>query len=91
MIQRPQTPISPKAFSNQETIASMYGNTMPGTFNRDMNASAVPTTDPLTGQVIDPTMSQSTAGMNPVIQGNTVVPPPAGVEVPITPIYDLNQ
>jgi len=29
--------------------------------------------------------------MNPVIQGDTAVPPPAGVEVPITPIYDINQ
>ena len=91
MIQRPQTPINPKAFSNQANIAGVYGNAMPGTFNRNMNASPVPTTDPLTGQVIDPTMDQGVTGMNPVVQGSTPILPPAGVETPIAPIYDINQ
>jgi hypothetical protein len=91
MIQRPQAPINPKAFSNQGTIANMYGSAMPGTFNRSMNASAVPTTDPLTGQVIDPMMNQSITGIDPVVQGNTAIAPPEGVETPITPIYDINQ
>lgn len=87
---RPQTPINPKAFSNPGTIANLYGKAMPGTFNRNMGPLAQ-TVDPLTGQAIDPTMDQSTAGMNPAIQGDTATPPPAGVEVPITPVYDINQ
>jgi len=92
MIPRPQTPINPKALGNQNTIANLYGTAMPGTFNRSMGtAPLMQMTDPLTGQVLDPTMDQSTAGMNPVIQGDTAVAPPAGVEVPITPIYDINQ
>ena len=91
MTPRPQTPINPKALGNNTgTIANMYGRSMPGSFNRNMGPLAQ-MADPLTGQVIDPTMDQSTAGMNPVIQGDTAVPPPAGVEVPITPIYDINQ
>jgi hypothetical protein len=90
VIKRSPAPINPKAMSGQSTIANMYGQAMPGTFNRSMGPLAQ-MTDPLTGQVIDPTMDQSTAGMNPVIQGDTAVPPPAGVEVPITPIYDINQ
>lgn len=92
MIQRPQIPINPKALGNNtQTIANMYGASMPGSFDRNMNASADITTDPLTGQVIDPTMNQSTANMNPVIQGDTAVDPPEKVKVPITPIYDINQ
>lgn len=90
VLTRPQVPINPKAMGNQSTIANLYGQAMPGTFNRSMGPLAQ-MTDPLTGQVIDPTMDQSTAGMNPVIQGDTAVPPPAGVEVPIAPIYDINQ
>jgi hypothetical protein len=88
---RPQTPISPKAFSNQGTIANIYGNSVPGTFNRSIGSPLNQTVDPLTGQTIDPTMDQSTASMNPAIQGDTVIPPPAGVQVPITPTYDINQ
>lgn len=88
---RPQTPINPKALGNNtRTIANMYGRSMPGSFNRNMGPLAQ-MADPLTGQVIDPTMDQSTAGMNPVVQGDTAIAPPAGVEVPITPIYDINQ
>lgn len=88
---RPQTPINPKALGNNtRTIANMYGRSMPGSFDRNMGPLAQ-MADPLTGQVIDPTMDQSTAGMNPVIQGDTAIAPPEGVEVPITPIYDINQ
>ena len=88
---RPQTPINPKALGNNtRTIANMYGRSMPGSFNRNMGP-LTQMTDPLTGQVIDPTMDQSTAGINPVVQGDTAVAPPAGVEVPITPTYDINQ
>jgi len=88
---RPQTPINPKALGNNtRTIANMYGRNMPGSFDRNMGP-LMQMADPLTGQVIDPTMDQSTAGMNPVVQGDTAIAPPEGVEVPITPIYDINQ
>lgn len=88
---RPQTPINPKALGNNtRTIANMYGRSMPGSFDRNMGP-LMQMADPLTGQVIDPTMDQSTAGMNPVVQGDTAIAPPEGVEVPITPIYDINQ
>jgi hypothetical protein len=77
-----QTPISPQAMSNQGTIKNMFGQAMPGTFNRtlDLAQSQVPT-DPLTGQVPDPTLDQST---------NYPVPPPMGVQSSITPPYGLN-
>jgi len=88
---RPQTPINPKAFSNQNAITNMYGNSVPGTFNRSVGSPLNQTLDPLTGQTIDPTMDQSTAGINPVVQGDTAIPPPTGVQVPITPTYDINQ
>lgn len=91
MTPRPQAPINPKALGNNtRTIANMYGRNMPGSFDRNMGP-LMQMTDPLTGQVIDPTMDQSTAGMNPVVQGDTAITPPEGVEVPITPIYDINQ
>jgi hypothetical protein len=91
MIKKPQTPISPKAFSNQGTIANLYGQAMPGTFNRNVSplAQAI---DPLTNQVIDPTMDQGTDNMDPTIQLGGPIPPPVGVQTPITPTYDaLNQ
>lgn len=90
MIKKPQTPISPKAFSNQGTIANLYGQAMPGTFNRSVSplAQAI---DPLTNQVIDPTMDQGVDNMDPTIQGGGPIPPPAGVQTPIAPIYDINQ
>jgi hypothetical protein len=91
MTPRPQTPVNPKALGNNtRTIANMYGRSMPGSFDRNMGP-LMQMADPLTGQVIDPTMDQSTAGMNPVVQGDTAIAPPEGVEVPITPIYDINQ
>lgn len=79
---RPQTPISPKAFSNQGTIANMYGQAVQGTFNRSLGSPLMQTVDPLTGQTIDPTMDQS---------ADMPLPPPVGVQVPITPTYDINQ
>ena len=91
MIQKPQTPISPKAFSNQGTIANMYGQAMPGTFNRNVSP-LTQAIDPLTNQVIDPTMDQGVDNMDPTIQGGGPIPPPVGVQTPIAPIYDaLNQ
>jgi hypothetical protein len=82
--QMPYNQISQKAFSNQGTIADIYGQANQGTFTRSVgdNQAQVPT-NPLTGQVMDPTMDQS-----PDI--STPPGPPAGVQMPITPDYDLN-
>jgi hypothetical protein len=75
--------ISPTALSNQNTISSVFGQTVPGTFNRNMNsAESQITVDPLTGRTIDPTANQSPYAP---------VPPPTGVQQPITPTYDLNS
>jgi hypothetical protein len=67
--------ISPKAFSNAGTIGKMMGQSIP-------NSPFMQMVDPLTGNQIDPTMSQDP---------NAPVPPPTGVQVPITPTYDINQ
>lgn len=83
VIPRQYNAISPKALSNQNTIASVFGQANQGTFTRSVGASPLmQTIDPLTGQNIDPTMEQS-ASM-PVL-------PPNGVQTPITPTYDLNN
>ena len=75
--------ISPKALSNQDTITSVFGQANQGTFTRSVgNNTLNQTTDPLTGQNIDPTMEQSVS--MPVL-------PPNGVQTPITPTYDLNN
>jgi hypothetical protein len=74
--------ISPNAFSNQNTIGGVFGQAMPGTFNRNIGASeSQMTVDPLTGRTIDPTLDQS---------ASAPVPPPTGVQTNITPNYDLN-
>lgn len=74
--------ISPSAFTNQNTINSVFGQAIPGTFNREVQSEySQITVDPLTGRTIDPTANQSP---------NAPVPPPYGVQQPITPTYDLN-
>lgn len=67
--------ISPKAFSNAGTIEKMMGKSIP-------NSPFMQMIDPLTGVAIDPTMSQDP---------NTAIPPPVGVQTPVTPIYGINQ
>ena len=86
---KPQTPISPKAFSNQGTIQSMYGQAMQGTFNRSFGSPFAQMADPLTGQYIDPTMDQSP--VNPVQDTSLPQQPPVGVETPVAPVYDINN
>lgn len=90
MINRPQTPINPKGFTNQNNIQKVFGSANPGTFTRtvgdavDFTGMATPPpppTDPLTGLAFDPTMDQSP---------NAPVPPPTGVQLPVTPPYGLN-
>jgi len=46
--------------------------------------------DPLTGNQIDPTMNTNPNAPAPVNTGMPI-PPPLGVQVPTTPIYDINQ
>ena len=80
-----QTPVSPKAFSDQSTIASLYGQANKGTFTRSVGM-----VDPLTGQSMDPTADQSTNTPTVVQPGSPMAPqPPAGVKTSITPNYDM--
>lgn len=87
IMQKPQTPISPKALSNQSTINDVYGQMVPGTYNRSVGSplqqvvDPAVAIDPLTGQQIDPTMDQSIS---------MPLPPPTGVQTGITPNYGIN-
>jgi len=67
--------ISPRAMSNQNTIKNVMGRPV-------TNAPFMQMTDPLTGQIIDPTMDQSP---------NQPIPPPTGVQTSVTPDYGLNN
>jgi len=75
--------ISPKAFSNSGTIEKMMGKAVP-------NSPFMQMVDPLTGNQIDPTMNTNPNAPAPVNTGMPI-PPPLGVQVPTTPIYDINQ
>lgn len=88
IMQKPQTPISPTALSNQSTINDVYGQMVPGTYNRSVGSPlqqmVEPSVaiDPLTGQQIDPTMDQSPS---------MPLPPPVDVQTGITPNYGINN
>lgn len=84
MINNVQTPINPQGFTNQQNISGVFGQAVDNTFTRNVGGiqPQIPT-DPLTGQPIDPTMSQSAT--------TPVVPPPVGVQSSITPTYGLNN
>jgi len=91
---RPQTPISPKAMSNQGNINAMFGQAIPGTFNRNVNGSPFMQ---MTSQgyvpPADPTNDTMGPDVNALITGNTGQPimPPTGVQQEITPTYDLSN
>jgi len=91
---RPQTPINPKAMSNQGNINAMFGQEMPGTFNRNVNGSPFMQ---MTSQgyipPADPTNDTMGPDVNALITGNTGQPimPPVGVQQEITPTYDLSN
>ena len=91
---RPQTPISPTAMSNQGTIASMFGQVIPGTYNR--NVAKGPLMQ-MTSQGYVPPMDPTNPSMGPdvnaLITGNTGQPlmPPSGVQQEITPPYDISN
>jgi len=92
-----QTPINPRAFSNPNTISQMYGQANPGTFTRTVGQSpfrqaAIPSAptievDPLTGQPMDPTASQSPTMPVAPSAGSPMspLPPPNGVQLTTTP------
>jgi hypothetical protein len=88
IMQKPQTPISPTALSNQSTINDVYGQMVPGTYNRSVGSplqqmvEPAVAIDPLTGQQIDPTMDQSPS---------MPLPPPVDVQTGITPNYGINN
>lgn len=90
-----QTPISPKAFSNANEIARMYGQNNPGTFTRTVGQSPFMQVDidPLTGQPINPLASQSpTQPLIPDVgSAMSPTPPPVGVQQQISPFYDLSN
>jgi hypothetical protein len=79
-----QTQINPQGFTNQNNINGVFGQAMPNTYNRQVGQASplMQTIDPLTGENIDPTMDQSPS--MPIV-------PPAGVQTPITPVYDINN
>lgn len=91
---RLQTPISPTAMSNQGTIASMFGQVIPGTYNR--NVAKGPLMQ-MTSQGYVPPMDPTNPSMGPdvnaLITGNTGQPlmPPNGVQQEITPPYDISN
>jgi hypothetical protein len=94
---RSQAPINPKGFTNQANIAGVYGQAVPGTFNRTFNSPLAQTMDPSLAMQVDPT----SPGMPVAIQNDmasTGFPdysqpqqPPLGVQTPISPTYDLNN
>lgn len=98
---RPQTPINPQAMSNQGTINAMFGQSMPGTFNRNVgNGPLMQTSTPgqMTSQGyipgIDPTNASAQPDINAVTTAQTGVPltPPTGVQQGgVTPYYDLSN
>lgn len=86
---RPQAPINPKAFSNMSNLQSLFG----GVYDRGpLQQAAIPSApsievDPLTGQAMDPTASQSPT--MPVVPSAgspmSPLPPPNGVQLTTTP------
>lgn len=91
---RPQAPISPKAFSNQQTINGVFGEAIPGTYNRNVNNGPLMQ---MTSQgyipPVDPTNASIQPDINAVTTAQTGVPlmPPTGVQQQITPTYDLSN
>lgn len=99
--------ISPVAFSNQDTIKGVFGQANPGTFTRTVGATPlmqmtsqgyIPPMDP-TNPTQQTDVNAIMAGTDGALQGyeqaqqgySQPVPPPIGVQTPITPTYDLNN
>lgn len=84
---RPQTPINPKAFSNQNAIGAMFGQQVNGTpFMQMTSQGYVPP--------MDPTNPSANPAIDALVTGNTGQPlqPPTGVQQGgTTPYYDLSN
>lgn len=90
---RPMNPnmISPKAFSSQNTINSVFGQAVPNTYTRNVSPLAqmtsqgyMPPIDPLTGS--------NQADVNAVLATDgSPLPPPAGVQQDPNPYYGLSN
>ena len=98
--------ISPKAFSNQDAIQGVFGQANQGTFTRSVGTSPlaqmtsqgyIPPVDP-TNPTEQNDVNAIMAGANGALQGYEQLQqgygqpqrPPMGVQMPITPTYDLN-
>jgi hypothetical protein len=91
--------ISTKALSNQDAIQRVFGQANPGTFTRSVGAAPLMQ---MTSQgympPMDPTNPTEQTDVNAVMaESGSIdsgysqpVPPPYGVDTPITPNYDLN-
>jgi hypothetical protein len=93
MTQNQQAPVNPNAFTNQGNIQGIYGQSMPGTFNRSINSPFMQMADPNMMPPIPGTMDASvqTEAENVMAQTGIPLQPPTGVQTPVTPIYDLNN
>jgi hypothetical protein len=80
--------------SNQKTINGVFGQAMPGTFNRNVvNGPLMQMTSQGYVPPADPTNYNVGPDVNALITGNTGQPimPPVGVQQEITPTYDLSN
>lgn len=95
--------ISPKAFSNQNTIGNVFGQVNPGTFTRTIGTTPLAQmtsqgyippmdpTNPTEQNDVNAIMAQTGgAPIDQSIYGEPIAPP-YGVQTPITPTYDLNN
>ena len=82
------TAISPTAFTNQGAITGLFGAENPGTFTRTVGETPLTQmADPGYMPMEDPSMTGADVALDEYGQP---VPPPMGVQTPITPNYDLN-
>lgn len=79
----PQTPISPKAFSNQDTIQSVFGQANPDTFTRVVGAP----NPQIASQSLAPTTDNTNLGTQN--DANTAAIKADQIEKPITPLSTI--
>ena len=91
---RPQTPINPQGFSNMPNVNSVFGQAMPGTFNRQVgNTPFMQMTSQGYIPPMDPTNPSATPDINALTSAQTGQPlmPPTGVQQTVSPYYDLSN
>ena len=79
--------ISPTAFSNQDTINAVFGQSNPNTFTRSIGQAPI---SQMPAQDIDAGMPMQDTNENFGGMGGAQLPP-IEVQTPITPTYDLNN